>query len=244
MRRLFALPLLLAAAPVLAQDAPASDSRTFQPPQGCTAYLTVQMTSCTVSHHFRCEADPEGWQRRVDMDEGGVTYFGAIDGETQWIESFHVLTQHSERLGEAADPASFSDLLSTGQDGFDFVTESDEIGSTRYVGQDTLPGETVTIDGVTLERTEYRIKAYAPDGSEAWRSAGSEYISRDWRMFLSGTGTTRLPEGDASEGDDTPVDFIFPAEKGFLSVRPTRGCGQVMSSFEGPMMSPIPEGRG
>lgn len=235
--RLLAIALL-AASPALAQESPAPQpsGATFQPPPGCTAYVTVQMASCTVSHHFTCEGDPAGWQRRVDMDESGIAYAGVIDAETQWIESIHFLSSHSEELApDPADPASFSKLVETGLDTFDFTTNSAEIGPTRYVGQDRLTGESVTIDGVTLDRTEYSIQALDAAGKEVWRSAGTEYISRDWRMFLSGTGTTRLPEGDASEGDDTPVDFIFPAEKGFLSVRPTRGCGQVMSSFEGPM---------
>jgi hypothetical protein len=104
MRLILALALL--AAPAAAQeaapappDAPAQvDRRTFQPPQGCTAFLTVQSAACTVSHHFTCEADPEGWQRRVDMDEEGIAYSGAIDAETQWVESYHFLSGHSEAL--------------------------------------------------------------------------------------------------------------------------------------------------
>lgn len=227
------LPLLacLAAAPALAQqDAPAAPrGRTFQPPAGCEAYLTVQMASCTVSHHFTCAADPEGWQRRVDMDEGGITYAGAIDGETQWMESVHFLSGHSERLApDPADPASFSELLATGRDSFDFVTLSDEIGPTRYVGEDRLVG-TETIDGVTLDRTEFRVTAYDGQGNEVWRTAGREYISREWRMFLSGTSSTATPDGETFEGDDTPVDFVRPGEPGFLTVSPLNGCGAVMS---------------
>lgn len=241
MRALLLLPFL--AAPAWAQDAPpptpapeaspeAAPQRTFQPPAGCEAFLTVQMASCTVSHHFRCEADPEGWQRRVDMDEGGVTYFGAIDAETQWMEAFHVLSEHSERLGDAPDPASFSELLEAGRDTFDFVTESDEIGQTRYRGEDRLTGETATIDGVLLDRTEYEMVAETPDGGEAWRGTGQQFISREWRMFLSGT-STNVAGGETSESDDTPVEFIEPGERGFLSVTPIHGCGAVMSKVPG-----------
>ena len=219
MRRL-TLALVLLPAPALAQEA-----RTFQPPQGCSAYVTVQMSACTVSHLFTCDVDPEGWQRRVDMDEGGVTYFGAIDAETQWLESTHVLSEHSERLAPApADPASFTELLASGRDGFDFTTLSDEIGTTRYVGEDRLTGETETIDGVTLDRTEYEIVAYGPEGTEIWRSAGREYVSRDWRMFLSGQSAIVTPE-DSFDNDEAPVEFIMPGEPGFLSVSPKHGCG-------------------
>ncbi|EYD76368.1 hypothetical protein Rumeso_02032 [Rubellimicrobium mesophilum DSM 19309] len=247
MRRLALLPLLALAAPALAQEAAPQQSQpgqTFQPPAGCTAYLTVQMSSCTVSHHFTCENDPAGWQRRVDMDEGGVTYFGAIDGQTEWVESFHVLSQHSEFLApNPADPANFDDLLSKGEDHWDFTTNSDQIGPTRYVGYDKLTGETTTIDGVTLDRTEYAITAYAPDGSEVWRGTGSEYVSRDWRMFLSGQSSVVVGE-DVEEVDDTPKEFIRPGERGFLSVNPKYGCNEVMSSNDAPLMSPVPGGQG
>ncbi|TNC72464.1 hypothetical protein [Rubellimicrobium roseum] len=242
MRLFLALPLLLAA-PALAQEAP-GPSRTFQPPQGCTAYLTVQASSCSVSHHFTCEADPEGWQRRVDMDEEGITYFGAIDRETQWVESFHVLSGSRETLApNPKDPASFDALVSDGQDSFDFVTNSDPFGPTRFVGSDRLTGETVTIDGVTLDRTEYQITAYDAEGNESWRSTGNEYISRDWRMFLSGRSSVVAGE-EVSEADDTPKEFIFPGERGFLSVNPKYGCGETMSSWGAPLMSPVLGGQG
>ncbi|NAZ37717.1 hypothetical protein [Rubellimicrobium sp. CFH 75288] len=225
MRALLALALL-APAPLAAQA-----SRTFQPPQGCEAWLTIQMASCTVSHHFRCEADPEDWQRRVDMDEGGVTYYGAIDGQTQWVESFHLLSGHSERLApDNPDPASLDELLATGLDTWDFTTLSDEIGPTRYVGQDRLTGETETIDGVTLERTEYRIVALDPEGREIWRGEGREYVSRDWRMFLSGQ-STYTAGGETTQTDDRPVEFIRPGEPGFLSASPKHGCGAMMSAL-------------
>ncbi len=240
-------PLALLAAPALAQDtAPSAPAaRTFQPPPGCTAYLTVQGSGCGVSHHFTCTGDPEGWQRRVDMDEGGITYSGAIDAETQWVESFHLLSGHSEALAPSpADPASFSELVATGRDSFDFVTNSPEFGATRYVGEDRLTGETVTIDGVTLDRTEFEVTAYDAAGNEAWRTAGSEYISRDWRMFIGGTSTVQVPGGEPSTDENHPVDFIFPGEEGFLGVSPRHGCGQLMSRLDLPAMSPIPEARG
>ena len=80
-------------------------------------------------------------------------------------------------------------------------------------------------------------------GKEAWRSTGNEFISRDWRMFLSGTGSTVVGD-EVAEGDDTPVEFIMPDEPGFLSVSPKHGCGEVMSSFEAPAMSPLAGGQG
>lgn len=216
----------------LAQEA---TPQVFNLPQGCTAYVTVQMKNCSVSHHFTCAGDPEGYQKRVDLDESGMTYLGTIDAETQWIESFQPIGGYSERLApNPGDPASFSGLLATGIDTFDFRTDSDEVGQTHFIGQDRLTGNTVTIDGVTLEETEYTLRALDGTGTEMWRSAGHEYISRDWRMFLSGKATVTTPT-ESWESDDTPVEFIFPGEPGFLSANPKHGCGAVISllpSFE------------
>ncbi|SDE67339.1 hypothetical protein [Limimaricola pyoseonensis] len=222
------IALLLATIPGLAA---AQSPGTVPMPEGCTAYMTVQTAGCTVSHHFTCEADPEGWQRRVDLDEEGVAYVGAIDSETQWVESSYPRAGRAERLAPApADPASFSELVENGADSFDFTTRSEQTGETRYIGGDSLTGETVTIDGVELDRTEYRIRAIGPDGEELWRSAGHEFISREHRLFLSGTSTVTGPEG-SFESDDTPVEFIFPDEQGFLSSHPKHGCGATMSSL-------------
>lgn len=235
----FALAAPLALLPFAAQAQQASPGRTFSLPAGCTAYLTVQEESCTVSHHFTCENDPAGWQRRVTMDESGISYFGAIDAETQWVESFHMISGHSERLAPGAtDPASFTDLTTTGVDTYDFQTDSAEVGTTRYVGQDRLTGETVTIDGVTLDQTEFAITAYASDGTEMWTSHGREFISRDWRMFLSGTSTITAG-GETWESSERPVDFIFPGEPGFLSVTPVHGCGVVLSSIDAGAAPPL-----
>lgn len=217
--------LMCLASPAMAQQG----SSTFSMPEGCTAFLTVQSENCEVDHHFRCSFDPEGNQRRVSLDEEGMTYAGMIDRETQWIESFHVRGGHREMLEENPDePASFSDLTSSGIDDYDFRTLSEQIGETRYVGQDTLTGREVTIDGVTLEETTYDLTAYDEQGNELWSSKGNEYISREWNMFLSGTGTITTPNG-TFDRSSRPVEFIFPGEPGFLSANPKHGCGATIS---------------
>lgn len=220
MRLTFALVLL--PGPLLAQVP-------FALPQGCTAFVTIQMAACTVSHAFTCADDPAGVKRRVDLDDTGVTYFGAIDAEAQWLESTHIRAARSEALApDPADPMSFSELVETGVDNFDFITLSDEVGPTRYVGGDSLTGQTVVIDGVTLEQTRYSIRAIDASGAELWSSEGFEFINRDWRMFLSGVSTITVPEG-SFDADDSPVEFIFPGEPGFLSPDPKHGCGAVLS---------------
>jgi hypothetical protein len=118
--------------------------------------------------------------------------------------------------------------VATGVDTYDFTTVGDDGLVTRFVGQDRLTGQTVTIDGVTLDETDYAIRAIAPDGTEMWRSAGREYISRDFTMFLSGRSTITTPD-ETWETNDTPVDFVFPDEPGFLTGSPIHGCGTVLS---------------
>lgn len=220
------IALLICALPVAAA---AQAPRQVTLPEGCTAEMTVQTANCTVSHHFTCEGDPEGWRRRVDLDLDGVSYFGAIDRETQWVESVYPRADRREMLApDPADPASFTELVETGADSFDFTTLSEQVGETRYVGFDSLTGETVTIDGVDLKRTDYEVRAIGPDGNELWRSAGSEYIDPERRIFLSGTSEVTGPDGSFTS-DDTPVEFIFPDEPGFLSSNPKHGCGATMS---------------
>ncbi|MFN3662802.1 hypothetical protein [Yoonia sp.] len=222
-----ALSLILAAGPAIAQG-----PSTFSLPAGCTAYVTVQSQSCEVDHHFTCSGDTDGMKRRVSLDEQGLTYVGQIDEEAQWIASFHVLAGINETLApDPADPASLTELFASNLDTWDFRTQSAEVGETRYVGQDSLTGRQVTIDGVTLDETDYHITAYDASGTEIWSSRGNEYVSRDWRMFLSGTSTITTP-GDTFTLDNAPVEFIFPGEPGFLSARPKHGCGLAISSAD------------
>lgn len=222
--RILTLGFAMMASPVLAQE--------FSLPEGCTAYLTVQSVACSVGHHFTCEGDPEGNQRRVDINDDGVTYFGMIDSETQWVESTYLTTGHTERLEAIpADRASLTELIEIGANSFDFVTLSEEVGQTRYVGADLLTGESVMIDGVELLRTEYVIRAENQAGEVIWSATGNEYISPEWRMFLSGSGRTEV-NGEIFEDDHSPREFIFPGEAGFLSRFPKYGCGVTESSFE------------
>ena len=208
----------------------AQSTEVFTLPEGCEAWVTVQSKDCSVEHNFTCEGDADGVKQRIAMNERGMTYLGATDRETQWLRSYHPFSNHSERLeDDPADRASLTELLEKGIDTYDFRTLSDEIGATRFVGQDTLTGRVVSIDDVTLEETEYNITAYDEDGTELWSSRGNEYIHRDWRMFQAGPGTVTLPD-ETYEEDDSPVEFIFPGEPGFLSANPKHGCGVVMSN--------------
>jgi hypothetical protein len=232
MRSVLLFGALTLAAPLAAQTS-------FSMPQGCEAYVTIQKRSCSVSHLFRCEMDPEGHQRRVDLDQDGLTYMGLIDSETQWIESYYPFTGETATLVPSpADPANFTELLATGRDGMDFQTQSDLFGLTRYVGEDRLTGQTVVIDGVTLDRTAFNITVTDSSGATLWTIAGNEFIHAEWRTFISGTRSFTTPDA-VTEEDGTPVEFIFPGEDGFLSSNPRFDCDVVMSEAE-PMLSPLP----
>ena len=218
---------MLAISPLTASFTVAQE---FTLPEGCEAYLTIQNTSCTVSHHFICDFDPAGEQRRASLDEAGLSYVGKINGEAEWVESFHLRAGHTERLGSSPDPMSMSDLLAGEVDTWEFITESAEVGENRYVGYDQLTGESIEIDGITLLRTEYALTAYDAEGNESWNAAGREFVHPEWRMFIGGQSTYTTSEG-AFDSDDTPVEFIFPGEAGFLSVNPKFGCGVELSSY-------------
>ena len=225
MNKILTALLLSAALPAYAQTV-----EVFDLPEGCDAYLTIQTEACSVDHIFTCEGDTDGHQRRISINESGVTYAGEIDRETQWVESFHISSGHVERLEDSPrDPASFSELVENGIDTYDFMTESDEVGTSRYVGQDSLTGKQVTIDGVVLDETQYNITAYDADGELKWSSEGTEYISQRFRMFLAGSSRITTPNG-SFDNDDNPVEFIFPGEPGFLSANPKFGCGETLSS--------------
>lgn len=213
-------PLL--ATPVFAQE--------FSMPEGCEGYLTIQNTSCSVSHHFTCDFDSPGEQRRATLDEEGLSYVGKINREAEWVESFHLRSGHTERLMSSADSMSMTDLLAGDLDTWDFTTESAEIGDNRYVGFDQLTGDSVVIDGITLQRTEYSLTAFDADGNEIWKASGREFVHPDWRMFIGGE-SSYTTSGDTFDSDDTPVEFIFPGEPGYLSVNPKFGCGVELSSY-------------
>ncbi len=226
-----ALIALVVASPLMVtMSVTAAQAQEFSMPEGCEGYLTIQSTSCSVSHYFTCDFDAEGEQRRATLDEEGLTYVGKINSEAEWVESFHLRSGHTERLMSSPDAMSMSDLLAGDVDTWDFITESDEIGESRYTGFDQLTGERVVIDGITLLRTEYALTATDAEGNEIWRAEGREFVNPDWRMFIGGV-STYTNSNETFDSDDTPVEFIFPGEAGYLSVNPKFGCGVELSSY-------------
>lgn len=229
MSRTAILTRLLAAALLLPQAAAAG---TFRPPAGCEGFVTVQQRSCKVSNHYRCAADPPGDQRRTDFGINGAYFQSRIDREAQWIESRDSDGTIDMLELPAADPASFSELLATGLDRFDFTTLNSSGRREHIIGYDRLSGETVVIDGVTLQRTKYDVTATGGDGRMIWSARGGEFIHADWRLFLSGAGQVDLGEGWLPQ-DFTPVDFVFPGEPGFFTTIPLYDCDPITASYPG-----------
>lgn len=205
---------------------------TFQVPQGCTAYATVQLRNCQVSQHYTCTGDPAGEQWAVYLDGEGPHFASKIDSETRWIESVDLIGGITDRIESEADPASFSNLLRAGRDDFDFTTTSSAGETVRYRGFDQLTGEKVTVDGVALSRTRFELTAEGPDGTFLWRRAGQQLISEEWRIFFSDRESFENSAGDKVDSVDSPVDFAFPGDKGFLSADPKYDCDVVTAQLQ------------
>lgn len=231
MARSLSLIVRLAPVAVAAGLGGAVSAADFALPAGCEAYVTIQKHSCFVSHLFRCDADPEGYQRRVDLNKDGMTYLGVIDAQTQWVESFSPGTGNVDKLDSgAADPSSFDELMTSGGDVFDFTVTGSALGQRHIVGEDRLTGKTITVDGVDLSETTYKAQIVNADGSiSGFR--GIEYVVPEWRTFVSGVRTF-TSEGKDTTLDLSPVEFAFPGEAGFLADTPKYDCGATVSKAE------------
>jgi len=213
---------------------------TFTPPEGCTAFLTVQSRQCRVSNYYKCSADAPGDQWRQDFDQEGVFFKSRIDYETQWIESFDLNPEVRQSLDPGAeDPASFSGLLSTNRDDFAFGLTKETGEQTRVRGFDKLTGKSFVIDGVTLKQTEFEFTETDMSGNVLRQSRGNEFISPDYRMFFSGPsewndGTGYVPI------DGSPVQFILPGEPKFGSTEPIFDCDAVLSQQGSGVLDIVP----
>ncbi len=235
MKRLV-LPLLFLAAPLLVVPAMAG---TFTPPKGCTEHLTVQSRGCIVSHFYTCEGDAKGEQWRADYDGNGPFFLSKIDSEAQWLESYEAGADTKEVMDpQPKDPASFSELLASGLDTFDFALSKDNGEHTTVRGFDKLTGTNATIDGVTLKQTEYEYTQTDDKGTVLRHSRGHEYISEEWRSFFSGHSEWQAEDGTWTPAENAPVKFIKPGKPGFGSTLPLFECDDQMSQA-GPLLPPV-----
>lgn len=237
----FVKPALMAALlPALAPMT--THARTWSAPESCEMFMTVQAKGCRVSNYYTCTTDQPGDQWRADFDQEGLFFRSRINSETEWVESIsqgESGTTVQLLAPNPADRASFSELLSTGIDTFEFSLHRDNGFDTNVTGFDRLTGRSMTIDGVVLEETEFEAVETDASGNQVGRSRGNEFISRDMRMFFSGPGQTDLGDGQWLPIDGGPIDFIFPGEPGFASTRPLYDCEPLMTEAPGPSGSDL-----
>jgi hypothetical protein len=204
-------------------------ARTWSAPAGCEPFMTVQSKACRVSHYYRCAGDAPGDQWRVDLDQEGPFFYSRIDFEAQWVESYDPVRQVLDP--SPVDPASFSELLASGLDTWDFFLSKEDGSGSRASGYDRLTGRTAVIDGITLNETEVEFTEYDRMGNVLRQSRGNEYMHPDWRLFFAGPGETDLGDGQWRPIDGSPVEFIFPGEDGYLDSQPKYDCDALTASL-------------
>lgn len=210
----------------------AAHAATFNVPEGCDAFLTVQSRSCLVSHYWTCESD-RGHRWRIDFTAEGPSFISRIDAEAQWIESGNPLeVRKTVTILPADDPGSVTELLETGVDSYDFVQRRPSGQVERVVGYDRIVGDPVIIDGEELFPTEFSATFRDLNGRVIWEVRGNEYVSARFRRFFGGI-TTSEDDGVKSHRDRTPVEFIEPGEPGFLNNTPQHDCDLLSGDFGG-----------
>ncbi|WP_246098631.1 hypothetical protein [Paracoccus laeviglucosivorans] len=218
------MPVAVTAAMLTISALPALAAN-FTPPQGCKLELTIQNRSCTVAQHYRCSSDAAGDQWVTYFTPEGQTYQSRIDRETRWMESTNMRDGIVDVLEEdAKDHASFSTLLETGKDDFDFWTRSNTGERLHHVGEDRLTGEKVEIDGVPLEVTQFQLTTYSETGDVLIRREGQQFVSRAQGRFYGGVETSEDWTGARESTNDSPVKFSFPGQPGFGETKPQYDC--------------------
>ncbi len=205
----------------------------FQPPEGCEAFLTVQMRQCSVLNFWRCAADAPGVVHFAEFDAHGAATVATVDREFRWLETRYLRAGITERLVEPEpDPASVSTLLETGRDDYDFELErTEEDGTTSRVrvrGTDRLLGRRTEVDGEPLELTGFELTVTGPEGTEHAR--GTQFLSRGLRLFFSGVEVWEGPDGTRRYFDG-PASIRRPGEAGFGEVIPREGCKEEVSAL-------------
>lgn len=209
----------------------AAAASTFTPPEGCSPQFTVQSRGCKLSNHFTCAADAPGDQWRVDFGPFGAYFASRIDHETQWVHSIDMINGTVSRLMPGApDPASFTELLATGSDTFDFNMLRGDGRMTRVTGFDTLTGKSLTVSGVVLQETAFEFREALQDGTFLHGAKGKEYIWPERRLFFSGPSEWTDAEGSGLR-DFSPVEIIFEGQPGFMATRPEHDCDVMMSGI-------------
>lgn len=208
----------------------AAGAGAFQPPEGCALDLTVQMRGCVLGHYYRCAADTPGDRWAAFLDRDGLFSVTRIDAETRWMESLDPVTGVTERLvPEAHAHASFTRLIETGRDDFDFAVVGSDGSLRRYRGHDLLTGETRTIDRQPLEVSNFAIDVLDVDGVLLYHREGSQFVDRARRLFFAGTDRLSVPGQPDENWNETPVSFATEGQPGFGAITPLYDCDVLLT---------------
>lgn len=212
---------------------PAAAEPKFTPPPGCTLTTTVQMHSCQVANYYRCAGDAPGDQWVSLADGAGEFFVSRTDVETRWVESVSLQDGTVEKLDAAGsrDNASFSTLLATGRDDYDFITRTNTGQVQRFKGFDQLTGARTTIDGVALERCAFEMTIEDEAGNVVATRKGMQVISRQMRVFFAETETYENGFGDRVTTTEGPVTFAFPGDADFAAATPQYDCDMMMTDL-------------
>jgi hypothetical protein len=214
----------------------------FTPPEGCEAFLTVQNRSCTVALQWRCSPAPESDFWSATFSTEGLESIVRYSADYQWLDAVYMWDSSREELQlPTADPISLSRLINSGLDTFDFTmrrSQPDRSYDLRVVGADLLTGETVEIDGYTLDVVRTRVEITAEDGTVEYKSEGQQYLSRPLGQFFLGTERVFGTDGSVADYDDTPVDIIEPGEPGFGATEPLYECN-IQDAAMTPIAPPV-----
>lgn len=212
---------------------PAAAEPKFTPPPGCTLTTTVQMHACQVANYYTCAGDAPGDQWVSVADGAGAFFVSHTDAETRWLESVNLKDGTVEKLDAAAsaDNASFSTLLATGRDDYDFVTRTSTGLVQRFKGFDQLTGESTSIDGVPLERCAFEMEIEDEAGNVVATRKGMQVISRQMRVFFAQTETYENGFGDRVTTTEGPVTFAFPGDADFAAATPQYDCDMMMTDL-------------
>ena len=226
MLRAPALPVLILLTLPLAAGATG-----FTPPDGCTLHMTVQTRGCVVANYYTCDSDAAGDRRTVFADKDGIFSLTRIHAETRWMETYSPVDGITDRLvPEAHAHASFTRLIETGRDDYDFAIVDSTGEVRRYRGHDRLTGETRRIDGRLLEVTESAVQVDSGTGEPLYARRGQQFIDRAQRLFFGGQETLEVPGSAPEVSNEGPVYFALPGEPGFAASTPEYDCDVLMTA--------------
>ena len=212
---------------VLAPWTPAF-GQSFPVPDGCTPKFTVQYQGCLMMNLWTCTADAPDEKWTMLFNEGGPIRLRKVNGDFQWLETYHMDGSSEEIVKPSADPSNMSELLSTNRDTYDFeILEDGEVN--RYLGFDALTGEEPVIDGERLLRTEYAYEQFTADGTPLGGAKGNQFVHPEFRIFLFGQSTDLNGENGWST---LPRQFYRPGDPGFFPNTPIFDCGVVTSHLQ------------